>query len=124
MVERAGGYLVQLLPGAARGPLMVMTERLNDFQDMLAWLRNPDFSPNWLLQELLHGMDYSPLGTNSVRFYCWCDEVKVIGALATLPRHDLEDLASAEEVLEINCDYCGKLYEISPKRLRGLLEES
>src|SRR5690606_15084012 len=27
-IEHAGGYVVQLLPGASRGPLMVMIERL------------------------------------------------------------------------------------------------
>jgi molecular chaperone Hsp33 len=123
-VERAGGYLVQLLPGAKRGPLMVMTERLNDFQDPVEWLRKPEFSPDYLLSELLYGMDFTRLSTSHVRFNCWCDELKVIGALSTLPKSDLEELAGAEEVLQINCDYCSKLYEISPKRLRGLLEQS
>jgi molecular chaperone Hsp33 len=123
-VRRAGGYLVQLLPGAQRGPLMVMTERLSDFQNIGEWLRKPEFSPEFLISELLYGMEFTRLSTSSVRFNCWCDELKVIGALSTLPRSDIEDLARAEEVLQINCDYCGKLYEISPKRLRGLLEQS
>lgn len=123
-VERAGGYLVQLLPGAQRGPLMVMTERLNDFQNVVDWLRKPEFTPAWFMSELLYGMDHTALGQSSVRFNCWCDELKVIGALATLPRHDLEELARSEEVLSINCDYCGKLYEVAPQRLKGLLDES
>lgn len=123
-IERAGGYLVQLLPGAKRGPLMVMTERLTDFEDAKAWLVKPEFNPDWLIGELLYGMDFSRLGRSTVRFHCWCDEVKVISALATLPKSDLEDLASSDEVLSINCDYCGHLYEISPSRLRGLLEQS
>ncbi|HMA94575.1 MAG TPA: Hsp33 family molecular chaperone HslO [Polyangiaceae bacterium] len=123
-VERAGGYLVQLLPGAQRGPLMVMTERLNDFRDMVEWLRKPEYTPDWLLSELLYGMDFTRLGQSSVQYHCWCDELKVIGALATLPRPDIEELAASDEVLSINCDYCGKLYEIAPKRLRGLLERS
>jgi molecular chaperone Hsp33 len=123
-VQRAGGYLVQLLPGAKRGALMVMTERLNDFQDAAKWLTDRAFTPDWLLGELLYGFDFSRVGTSEVRFHCWCDELKVIGALSTLPKSDLEELAQAEEVLSINCDYCGKLYEISPVRLRGLLKQS
>lgn len=123
-VERAGGYLVQLLPGAQRGPLMVMTERLSDFQDVNELLKKPEFTPEWLLGELLYGMPYAAVANSTVQFNCWCDELKVIGALSTLPRSDLEELASANEVLSINCDYCGALYEIPPGRLRGLLEES
>lgn len=123
-VERAGGYLVQLLPGAQRGPLMVMTERLNDFRDVVEWLRKPEFTPAWLVSELFYAMQYTPLGSSAVRFNCWCDELKVIGALATLPRTDLEELSRSEEVLSINCDYCDKLYEIAPQRLKGLLNAS
>lgn len=123
-VERAGGYLVQLLPGAKRGPLMVMTERLNDFQNMVQWLKKPEFTPDWLIGELLYAMDFTRLGTSRVRFNCWCDELKVIAALTTLPKADLEELTRSEEVLSINCDYCGKLYEISPATLRGLLKQS
>jgi molecular chaperone Hsp33 len=123
-IVKAGGYLVQLLPGAQRGPLMVMTERLNDFQNVTEWLKKPEFTPPWLLDELLYAMPYTQVAQSHVQFNCWCDELKVIGALATLPRGDLEELASSNEVLSINCDYCGELYEISPGSLKGLLDRS
>ncbi|HEY5959399.1 MAG TPA: Hsp33 family molecular chaperone HslO [Polyangiaceae bacterium] len=123
-VQKAGGYLVQLLPGAHRGPLMVMTERLNDFKNVIDWLKKPEFTPAWLLDELLYGMPYAQVAQNHVQFNCWCDELKVIGALATLPLSDLEELANSDEVLSINCDYCGELYEISPGSLKGLLDRS
>ena len=45
-VVAAGGYLVQLLPEVGRGPLMVMTERLKDFESIDAQLREPGFSPD------------------------------------------------------------------------------
>jgi len=123
-VTRAGGYLVQLLPGAKRGPLMVMTERLKDFENVLEHLAKPEFTPDFLLDELLYAMPSERLGESVVRFNCWCDELKVISALASLPRHDLEDLANSEEALHINCDYCQKAFVIAPKSLRGLLTQS
>ena len=55
-VTRAGGYLVQLLPGAKRGPLMVMTERLKDFENVLPYLEKPEYAPDDLLDELLYAM--------------------------------------------------------------------
>jgi molecular chaperone Hsp33 len=120
-VVKAGGYLVQLLPGAPRGPLMVMTERLQDFRDITPLLRDADFSPERLLGELLYNMDYTELQKSEIRFRCWCDELRVTASLATLPRADLEELAAANEPLEIQCDYCHKQYRISPAQLRGLL---
>jgi molecular chaperone Hsp33 len=120
-IVRAGGYLVQLLPGAPRGPLMVMTERLKDFAGIESLLRHEDFSPRWLLSELLYKMDYTELQQSEIRFRCWCDELRVVASLATLPRSDLEQLVASNEALEIECDYCHKEYRIAPSQLQGLL---
>src|SRR6187551_195287 len=65
-VTAAGGYLVQLLPEVGRGPLMVMTERLKDFETIDAQLREPGFSPSALLEELLWGMPFTRLEESKV----------------------------------------------------------
>ena len=123
-VVSAGGYMVQLLPEVGRGPLMVMTERLRDFESIDPQLADPQFTPTWLLDELLYGMPFTRLEESSVRFECWCDELRVVSALASLSRDDLEHLLSSNEVLEIACEYCKRDFRIAPARLRGLLEQS
>lgn len=123
-VTAAGGYLVQLLPEVGRGPLMVMAERLEDYRDVTPHLRDGAFSPEWLLGELLHGMEFTEVGRSAVSFDCWCDEARVFGALSTLPRADLEHLLAGGEALSISCDYCRKEYGVPVAVLRGLLERS
>ena len=123
-VSAAGGYLVQLLPEVGRGPLMVMSERLKDFENIDELLKSPDFSPAMLLDELLYGMAYTKLEESSVAFECWCNELRVVSAIATLPRHDIEHLLSSGEVLEIACEYCKREFRIPPARLQGLLNQS
>jgi molecular chaperone Hsp33 len=123
-VISAGGYMVQLLPEAARGPLLVMTERLREFESIDPQLRDSAFTPSWLLEELLYGMPFTRLEESPVRFECWCDEVRVVSALASLSRDDLEHLLSTNDVLEIACEYCKRDFRIAPARLRGLLEQS
>lgn len=123
-VLSAGGYMVQLLPEAARGPLMVMTERLREFESIDEQLKDGAFTPSWLLDELLYGMPFTRLEESAVRFECWCDELRVVSALASLSRSDLEHLLSTNEVLEIACEYCKRDFRIAPARLRGLLEQS
>jgi molecular chaperone Hsp33 len=123
-VVSAGGYLVQLLPEVGRGPLMVMTERLRDFESIDAQLRDERFSPAWLLDQLLYGMEYTRLEESSVGFECWCNELRLLSALATLPRNDIEELVAEGELLEISCDYCGREYRIPPAKLTGLLDAS
>jgi molecular chaperone Hsp33 len=123
-VIAAGGYLVQLLPEVGRGPLMVMTERLKEFETIDEQLRSPDFSPSMLLEELLYGMPYTRLEESPVGFECWCNELRVVSAIATLPRADIEHLLESGEVLEIACEYCKREFRIPPVRLQGLLDES
>jgi molecular chaperone Hsp33 len=123
-VSAAGGYLVQLLPEAPRGPLMVMTERLKDFESIDAQLKDEHFTPAGLLEELLYGMPYTRLEESRVGFECWCNELRVVSAIATLPKQDIEHLLSAGEVLEIACEYCKREFRIPPARLQGLLDQS
>jgi molecular chaperone Hsp33 len=120
----AGGYLVQLLPEARRGPLDAMIERLEGFGSLRGRLAATDFSPAALLADLLAGIPHSLVGSGEVRYHCWCDEVRVMSALSTLKRADLEDLLVGGEPLSLSCDYCGRDYRIQPAQLRGLLEQS
>ncbi|MEZ4221483.1 MAG: Hsp33 family molecular chaperone HslO [Polyangiaceae bacterium] len=120
----AGGYIVQLLPEVGRGPLMIMTERLEDFVNIDEQLRSPEFSPSWLLDQLLYGMEYTRLDESRLDFSCWCDELRLVSAIASLGRAEIEELVAEGEVLEITCDYCLKEYRIAPARLRGLIAAS
>lgn len=122
-VEVAGGYLVQLLPEIERGPLMVMTERLSDFPSLDKVLRE-SATPDAMLEELLYGMPFTRLEDSPLAFGCNCSQIRLVSSLATLPRSDIEDLVRDGEVLEINCDYCGKEYRIAPAQLRSLLTTS
>ncbi len=123
-VVSAGGYIVQLLPEVGRGPLMIMTERLRDFDPIDQQLLSHDFSPQWLLDQILYGMPFTHLDESKVSFECWCSEVRLMEAMATLSRTDIADLVKSGELLEISCDYCGKEYALAPAQLRGLLESS
>jgi molecular chaperone Hsp33 len=123
-VLSAGGYLIQLLPGAQRGPLMVMTERLAEYSNIDGQLGDPAYSSEGLMQELLHAMPFTRLEESDVRFECWCSHLGVMSALATLPRSEVQEMVDEGQVLEISCDYCKKSYRVSPAELRGLLERS
>jgi len=117
----AAGYIVQLLPEVGEGPLMVMTERLDDFQRIDKLLEQGGAEPRALLGELLYGMPYTEVGETTVHFGCNCSRERILSSLSTLPRHEVQELFDRGEVLEIACDYCKKEYQIGAEQLRGLL---
>ncbi len=123
-VVAAGGYLVQLLPGAPQGPLAVLTERLEDFRQIDAFLKQPDFSPSGLMSELLYGMPYTELDETDLEYGCWCGRASVMGALASLNRTEIQSMVDDGDVLEISCDYCTREYRVTPAELMGLLDRN
>jgi molecular chaperone Hsp33 len=125
-VTAAGGYMVQLLPEVGRAPLAIMTERLRDFER----IDGPDgilaklaAEPAPLLDELLYGMPHTRLGDSPLSFQCRCNAVRVMSALASLSKGDLNELLR-EPVIEMSCDYCNKSYAVTPEQLKGMVQES
>lgn len=123
-VVAAGGYLVQLLPEVGRGPLAIMTERLRDFRDVSALLRQNDAAPSPLLDELLYGMPFTRLTESPLCWKCRCNTVRVMSSLSTLSKADLTELVEAGDNIELSCDFCGQSYNVSPSQLVGLLDQS
>jgi molecular chaperone Hsp33 len=122
-VRAAGGYLVQLLPEIAKGPLMVMTERLRDFPDITPLLAR-GASPRELMSEILYAMPHTIVGQDAVRFGCTCSQARLALSLASLPKRDIREMVDDGKVIDASCDYCGKEYQFAPEQLRGLLAES
>lgn len=124
-VRAAGGYVVQLLPGADHDVVTVMTERLAlDFSDITRFVGAPDFHPDTLLEEVLYRVPFARVETRGVRFHCPCSHASVLGGLATLPVSDIQSFIDDGEVLDIACDYCRAQYQVAPDQLRGLLSQS
>jgi molecular chaperone Hsp33 len=121
-VQSAGGYVVQLLPGADHDVAMVLTERLAlDFADITSQVAAPDFDPDTLLDELLYRVEFSRVESRDVRFHCPCSHTTVLTSLATIDRADIQSFIDSGEVLDIACEYCRRDYKVSPEDLRGLL---
>jgi len=123
-VVAAGGYLVQLLPEVGRGPLAIMAERLSDFRDIGELLAKTDAAPVPLLDEILYGMPFTRLSEEPLSWKCRCSTVRVMSSLATLSRAELAELIEDGNPVELSCDFCGQVYNISPAQLTGLMEQS
>jgi molecular chaperone Hsp33 len=124
VVTFAGGYLIQLLPGVGRAPLAFMSERVREFGDIDAHLARGHAEPRELISALLSGIPYTELDHSPLRFGCWCSAERLLSALSTLPKADIDDFIEKGEVLEISCDYCHRQYRIPPAKLVGLQLES
>lgn len=114
----AGGYLVQILPGADRGSLETMTERLTAMQSGGEPFDRSS-SADELLERLAGESGYQRLSDAELRFGCTCSEERILMGLRSLGRDDLDEMLEAAEDLDIRCDACGRRYAVTVDDLRA-----
>ena len=119
-VRAAGGYLVQLLPGASRAALAQMTQRLTEFDRLIAVLSEASLSADLLRSELIGDIPVREMARTFLTFGCNCDRGRILAGVASLPADDLADLTKSAESLEVKCESCGRTYHIEPAELAAL----
>lgn len=112
----AGGYIVQLLPGADIQVLKWITEHLETIPSVETLLERTQGNPEVLSLEVFAELPHRLLSRDDIHFGCNCSEERILGALATLNDADREELME-EDYLSIDCDYCGTTYEIDSSKL-------
>jgi molecular chaperone Hsp33 len=117
----AGGYLVQLLPEVDQEAIGQMVDRLTAMASIDELLIETKADPLVLMNTILQDRPYTETGKCPLCFNCNCSTERVLGSLATIARSDIEALVKDNRVIEIECDFCGKKYRLSPNQLRGLL---
>ena len=122
-VIAAGGYMVQLLPEANREDVERMTAHLEQLGPAEQHV-TAGFSAHGLIELIAAKQSFTMLSEGDVRYRCWCSDVRVMSALATLDRRDIEEMIAEGEPVELNCDYCNTTYRVPPTRLQGLLQNS
>ena len=118
-VRCAGGYLLQLLPGAPEGLIDLLEYRVADVGSVTACL-DKGIDMRQVAQELLYGMDLRLMEEQPVGYECKCSRNKVASALVSLGRDELDRLIREEEKIDVTCQFCDKIYTFTRKDLETL----
>lgn len=118
-VRCAGGYLLQLLPGAPEGLIDLLEYRVADVGSVTACL-DKGMDMRQVAQELLYGMDLRLMEEQPVGYECKCSRNKVASALVSLGRDELDRLIREEEKIDVTCQFCDKIYTFARKDLETL----
>lgn len=120
----SGGFILQELPEAEPDAVAAQMSYLDSLGHIDQMLIETEGDPQRLLDIVLKDHEYTTLATDSIEFGCNCSEARVLGALATIGRTEIESMVEGGEVMSIDCDYCRTTYSISTEKLRALLAES
>ena len=121
-VRAAGGYIIQLLPGADEDTIARVEGGVLAAGPVTARLeRNP--SPEALLRAVLSDFEVELLETVPVSYKCYCTRDRVERALISMGVDELQSLLEEQGGCELTCQFCDRVYRFSREDLEALLAE-
>ncbi|MDE7010461.1 MAG: Hsp33 family molecular chaperone HslO [Oscillospiraceae bacterium] len=121
-VRAAGGYLIQLLPGAAEDTIAKVEGGVLAAGPVTALLER-DSSPEALLRTVLSDFEVELLETSPIAYKCYCTRDRVERALISMGVEELEDLLEEQGGCELTCQFCDQIYRFTRADLEALLTE-
>jgi molecular chaperone Hsp33 len=121
-VKAAGGYIVQLLPGAGEDVIAKVEGGVVASGPVTALL-DRDPNPEALLRTVLSDFEVEILETSPIEYKCYCSRDRVERALISMGVAELEDLLAEQGGCELGCQFCDKVYRFTGEELQGLIDQ-
>lgn len=122
-VKAAGGYLIQLMPGAGEDTIAKVEGGIMAAGPVSAILdRNPD--PEHLLRAVMSDFELKLLETCPVSYKCYCSRQRVERALLSLGADELEGILRDQGSCHMTCQFCDAVYEFDRQQLERLIADA
>ena len=121
-VTAAGGYLIQLLPGAGEDIIEKIEAGVRAMGPVSAALAG-GLDGEGLLRSVLGDFQLEILEKHPVEYRCYCSQDRVSRALISMGRKELSALIQEQGRAELTCQFCDQVYQFSREELEQLLEE-
>lgn len=115
-ISCAGGYLLQLLPGATEEEITMLERNIAEVSSVTSMLQEGKTMKD-IMELVMKGFDPQVLDEYDVDYNCDCSEQRVERALISMGKEELQKLAEEEPVVEVNCQFCDKKYHIDVNKL-------
>lgn len=121
-VRAAGGYLIQLLPGAPEETIDRIEAGIQK-AGAVTGLLDQGMTAQQLLETVMADLDLEILETSPVAYRCYCSRDRVTSTLISLGRKELEEIVHDQETIHIECQFCDTIYDFTPDEISKILEE-
>lgn len=119
-VAQAGGFILQLMPGASDEIIDKLEAKLAGISSVTSML-SLGKSPEMILEELLGEFGLEVMDKMPVKFYCNCSRERVEKALISIGRDEIQAMIDDGKPVELKCHFCNKAYEFSVEELEEIL---
>lgn len=121
-VLAAGGYLIQLLPGAGEDVIARVEGGIYAAPSVTDMLKE-DPDPANMLKTVLSDFDMQILSVEPVEYRCYCSRERTERALLSLGSHELEQMIAEQGGAELTCQFCDKVHSFTAQELQKMADE-
>ena len=121
-VAQAGGFIVQLLPGAPDGIIEKLEDNIFWMDSVTMQLMDGgDKGAEELIKNVLKDMDYEIVEETAVEYRCNCSRERVENVLTTISAEELQAMIDEGQDISVTCQFCDAVYSFSPENLGDIL---
>lgn len=120
-VKVAGGYLIQLLPGAPEEIIDKIETGIQKAGAVTPML-SQGMTPEEILSRVMEAFELEFLETTLVEYRCYCSREKVTKTLITIGKKDLREIVDEGKPITIECQFCDTVYEFTAQDVAELLK--
>ena len=121
-VKVAGGYLLQLLPGASDDVIDTL-ERGIQRAGAVTKMLEQGMTPEDILGAVCGDLGVVFMETAPVSYKCYCSRERVESALLSLGKEALTQIMEEGKDFPVECQFCDEIYKFTPQDVRKLLEK-
>ncbi len=118
-VAAAGGYLIQLLPGAEDAVIDRIEQGIARVGQVTSHL-NQGVSPEELLNMVLSDFTMELLEKDPVSYRCYCSRERMRSALVSMGKEELRALITEQGRAEMTCQFCDAVHVFEKEELEAL----
>ena len=122
-VKVAGGYLVQLLPGAPDEVIDAVEAGIKRAGAVTKMLEN-GMTPEEILTEVCGDLGVLFFENEPVCYKCYCDRHRVEAALISIGREELTEIMIEGKEFPVECQFCDAVYRFTPEDIAELLKNA
>ena len=122
-VKVAGGYLIQLLPGAPDEIIDKIIEAGTQRAGAVTPMLESGMTPEDILGQVCGDLGVVFMETVPVSYKCYCTRDRVEQALISLGREELGDIAREGKAFPVECQFCDTVYTFTPEDIQELLKK-
>ena len=120
-VKVAGGYLIQLLPGAPDDVIDRLESGIQRAGAVTKMLEQ-GMTPEDILGQVVGDLGVVFMETTEVSYRCYCSRERVTAALVSLGRQELEEIRAEGKTFPVECQFCDTVYQFTPEDIAELLK--